>query len=194
MFNKEESNKKKKISIAKIDYQKVGKILLTSSLIIMLSSQSKAEIISCGESKVLYNKRVFDYKMSRNYDERIKDYYQNYQIIIDNIIYPIEKFYIFFNENITNPDFHLVNAESDYTDILNNSMDEYKYDKIVKFRDSTAFIELLNSDAIMIDDKRKLIAIIDKKKAQTIVSNWDGLIHDKVAETDAVENKDMLRR
>ena len=89
MFNKEESNKKKKISIAQIDYQKVGKIFLTSSLIFMLSSQSKEKVISCGESKVLYNERVFNYKMNRNYDELIIYYYQNYQIMIKNIIYQI---------------------------------------------------------------------------------------------------------
>ena len=46
----------------------------------------------------------------------------------------------------------------------------------------------------MIDDRKKIILIKDKEKAQEIINNWDGMIHDKVAETDAVENKDMLRR
>lgn len=193
MFNKEESNKKKRITIGKLDYQKVGKVIITSSLIMMLASPIKKEII-CDNSEVLYLNRVYDYKMTRDYDEKIENYYNNYQIMIDGIVYPIEKFYILLDKDAINPQFHLINVKSELKDIITGSMEKYHYNKIVRLRDTTIFINLLNSDCVIIDNENKLIIIKDKEKAQEIINNWDGMIHDKVAETDAVENKDMLRR
>lgn len=196
MFNKEESNKKRKIEIGKIDGKKVGKIILTSTLILMLAStiNVKSNNIDCGHEKAEYFRRVFEYKTSRTYDEKIMDFYQNYEIMIDNVAYPIEKFYILFDEDALIPQFHLINIKCEYEDILTRSMEKYDYNKVVRLRDTTAFINMLNSDAIKIDYERKLIIIIDNEKALGIINNWDGMIHEEVPETDAVDNKDMVRR
>ena len=196
MFNKEESNKKRKIEIGKIDGKKVGKIILTSSLILMLAStiNVKSNNIGCGHEKAEYFRRVFEYKLSRTYDEKIMDFYQNYEIMIDNVAYPIEKFYILFDEDALIPQFHLINIKCEYEDILTRSMEKYDHNKVVHLRDTTAFINMLNSDAIKIDYERKLIIIIDNEKALGIINNWDGMIHEEVPETDAVDNKDMVRR
>ena len=53
-----------------------------------------------------------------------------------------------------------------------------------------AFIELINSDAVLINNN--LIEIVDKVKTQNILNKWNGFIHSLVKETDAIENKQVL--
>lgn len=150
------------------------------------------KVTNCDYKEDEYRKRVFEYKITKKYDKRIINMYHDYQIMIDDITYPIEKFFILFNQDDNNPMYHLMNIQSKYEDILTNSLDKYCYNKVVRLRDTTAFIDLINSDCIK--NEGKLIKIIDKKKALKIIRNWNGILHDKVAEVDAVENKNMLRR
>ena len=194
MFNKEESNKKKKVGLGKINVKRIGNILLTMTLVTMLSTSVQAETTDCDHGEVEYRQRVYEYSQKKEYDENMVKIYNEYQLCIDGNIYPMDKYYITFVRENDNHNFHLMCVQSEYNDILTNSTDRYEYDSIARFRDTTAFINLLNSDGVIIDDKNGIITIIDKEKALEIVQNWDGMIHDKVSQTDAVENKDLIRR
>ena len=71
------------------------------------------------------------------------------------------------------------------------SKEQYNCFDIIQLRDTTAFIEILNSDASYFDPTNNTIKLIDESKILEIINNWNGMIHDKVPETDAVENKDL---
>ncbi len=192
MFNKEESNNTKKVKLDRKNYKRMGNILLTMTLVLMLAESYQVNSLGNQKEVIDYKRRIYDYQQERQYDINITKIYNEYQINIDGVITPIEKFYILY-DNLCR-ELHLMNVKSEYSDILTNSKEEYQYDNVVKFRDTTAFINLINSDAVIVDDKNKMIIILDKEKANDIVKNWDGQIHDKVAETDAILKKDMFGR
>lgn len=159
----------------------------------MFNNDESVKITDCDLGNGVYYSRLNQYNMMKKYDARLVDIYHNYQIVIDEVVCPIEKFYITFNGDAINKDIHLINVKSKYTDILKNSIDKVDYSDVIVFRDTTAFIKLIESNAVIIDEKEKKITIIDKEKADIIVKNWDGMIHDKVLETDAVEEKNKNR-
>ncbi len=181
------------ITVSESKLKKIGSFVLTASLIVSLSIPAKGDTI-CNPGKVEYYQRLYEYSQEKTYDEKLIEIYNNGIINIDGEEYPLRKFYITINTKVDGYDLHLMNIKSDYSDILTNSLDSYDYDRIVKFRDTTAFIELINSDCVLTDYERNIITIIDKEKALEIVKNWDGMIHNKVAETDAVFNKQIVKR
>lgn len=193
MFNKEESNKIKRVELGKTNFKKIGNFLMTMTLLLSLSASVKEKTVIHYRGEIEYRQRVYEYSQEQKYDENITKIYREYQLNIDGVVSPLEKFYILYTRNVDG-NFHLINTMSEYTDILTKSMDKNDYSNVVRFRDTTAFINLIGSDSVIIDDNNKTITIVDKEKAIEIIQNWDGMIHDKVAETDAVENKDLLRR
>lgn len=192
MFNKEKSNENKKISVSMTSYKKIGCFLLTTVLTTLLASQVQAEVISCGGDKAEYLKKVADYTINNQYEKEFSELYEKSQIRIDGKLYSIDDFVITFSDTSEEHDFHLRCTSTDYTDILLGKKDNYKFNRIVYLKDTTAFVELINSDSVLIEDN--IITIIDIDKANSFIKNWDGFIHDKVAKTDAVANKDLMRR
>ena len=140
-----------------------------------------------------YYDRVRQYNHEREYDDKIKKLYFDSKVKIDGVLYPIDMFYITFKYETDNHNFHLMNIKSEYNDILINSMESYDFDGIVPFRNTTAFINLINSGFVTIDYDKNIITINNKEKVLEIINNWDGMIHNKVAETDAINNKDFLK-
>lgn len=153
----------------------------------MFNNDKNIKITNCDTEVWEYYDRVYQYSISRKYDNRIVDIYDNYQIIVDDITHPIKSFYVTFNSNSIDKDLHLISVKNECTDILTKEIEKHNYNDIVAFRDTTAFIKLIDSDAVIVNDKEKAITISDKEKANMIIKNWDGMLHDKVAETDAVE-------
>ena len=192
MFNKEKSNERKKVSVLSQNYKRAGIILLSSSLAMAFSSSANAEHTDCDHGQVEYYRRVYYYGQERQYDRGVKRLYEEGSIRLNGELLPIKKFFLTYKSNGDNRGYHLISVLNDYTDILLKSNDKYDYDKVVRFRDTTAFINLINSDAVIINGTE--ITIIDIDKAILIIEHWDGLIHDEVVETDAVGNKDLLRR
>lgn len=193
MFDKEESNKIKKVELGKTNFKRIGNLLITMTLLLSLTTTSKEETTICNNYEVEYHQRVYEYGREQKYDEDISRIYHEYQLNIDGVVSPLEYFYILYTRNVDG-NFHLINVTSEYTDILTKGMDKYDYSNVVRLRDTTAFIALIGSDSVIIDDNNKTIIIVDKEKAMEIIQSWDGMIHDKVAETDAVKDKDLLRR
>lgn len=198
MFNKEESNRTKKVSVANLNCKKIGKILLTLSLILMLSNSVNAEesliveTTDCDDSKLHYFDRVFKYSQEKKYDQKMVDLYKNSTVVISGVSYPIDKLYLLFDTEKEGYNIHLISVLNGKNDILTGSEEE-KYNRIAILKDTTAFINLINSDCVSIDDKKRIITITDNNKAYEIIRSWDGLIHNLVPETDAVEDKDILR-
>ena len=51
MFNKEESNKNKRIQLGKLNIKKIGNLLLTMTLVTMLNNSVKAEVTDCNHGE-----------------------------------------------------------------------------------------------------------------------------------------------
>ena len=195
MFNKEESNKIRKVEIKNPkNLKKIGYLLLTPSFSLSTSNVKKEDPFMENhfkhEKKIIeYLSRVKKYSKTKEYDKKIVSLYKNGGIIVDKKRYPIEMFYITYTSGLREG-FHLICIGNDDTDILLGSREKYPYDNIVKLVDTTAFIDLIKSEYVKIIDTS--IEIIDKNKIKETIDKWDGYIHDKVPETDAVDNKDRL--
>jgi hypothetical protein len=195
-------NKIANIKVDKSKVAKIGSFILTTMLIISFvdgtyekNTNNEVTTIGCEPKAVEYYDRLYELKKnSSKYDDVIVDLYNKGQLSINGVSYPLDKYFITINFNSEGNEYHLTSTKSDYNDILTSSLEKYEYKRIVRFRDTTAFIELINSDCVLIDYERNIITIIDVNKALEIVNNWDGTIHDKVPETDAVENKEFIRR
>ncbi len=199
MFNKEESNSSKKVEVKeKKNLRKIGYLLVATSLMLSLSQTNvKADTNDTSfndyeEAKYKYHERVYEYGKTRTYDELITKLYDKGLVVIDGVTYNLKDFFILYNIDDKEIKFHLICYESDYEDILTGSMEKYDSNAITILKDTTAFIELINSDAVEINDN--VITIKDKVKAKEIIDNWDGYLHDKVPVTDAVESKYRLGR
>ena len=174
--------------------KKIGSFVLTTALIVTLSTPVKGETTICHPGAHEYHQRIYEYRQDKEYNESVESLYNDSQLSIDGELYPIEKFFITISTKEDGYELHLMNIKSEYNDILIGSKDKFPYDNVIRFRDTTAFIELINSDCVLIDYEKNIITIIDKEKAIDIINKWDGMIHDKVPETDAVYDKEFLRR
>ena len=190
----EQKERVNNLKVNESTFKKISSFILTTTLILSLNTPVKGEVTNCNTGAYEYHQRIYEYQKDRQYDENLIRLYKDGELCIDGESYPISKFFITITTTPNGYELHLMNVRSDYNDILTNSLEVYNYDNIIKFRDTTAFIELINSDCVLIDYEKNIITIIDKEKALEIINNWDGMIHNKVPETDAVENKSFIKR
>ncbi len=196
MFNKEESMKDRKVKLnSKSVSKRIKHLLLTTSFLVMLGSTvdtRAADIISCGSERIKYFERRDEYYMTHKYDQKIVDLYDSGTIIIDGNVYSLDNFYIKFNTKKEDFDLHLICIGSGYTDILTKSTEKYEHNGVAKFIDTTAFIELIESECVLINDN--CITVLDKESFLNMIKNWDGKLHDKTSDTEAISNKVKMER
>ena len=138
-----------------------------------------------------YHLRMFKNMEEKQYDKTLVNLYNNGKIVFEDKTYEIYDFYIKYNYLNGTFEKHLICSKEDYSDILLKTKENYNCRGIIQLRNTTAFIDILNSNASYFDSKNNSIKLIDEDKILEIINNWDGMIHDKVPETDAIENKDL---
>ena len=131
-------------------------------------------------NKIQYINKKNELSLKKEYDINITNLYTNGKIIINNITNYINDYYIIYNDNEKN--YNLIN-------INDNIKKDIKYNKAIKFKDSTAFIELINNGIINDDNA----IIINQEILNNIINKWDEKIHNKTIETDAIINKNILK-
>ena len=182
----EKNNNVKKVDYSTNKFYKVGDVLITQSFGIVLeeyhNNKKIDDEIKYQDQITSYNKRKYENNIRKNYNPKIVNLYENGSLIINNKEYLIKEFYIVFDENNK---FSLMCTNQSYE---NN---ESKYTKAVKFKDTTAFINLINSDNVLIRDNR--IIINDINVLNNIVNKWDGYLHSETKETDSIINKIMIK-
>ena len=196
MFNKEESSKYIKGILNKnILFNKIGTDLVTSSNISLSKLEKKNKDfldshVKYEGQKIAYFNKVFEYQ-KKEYDEKIVDMYNNGIVEIDGVEYPLNDFFIKYNLG-NKVELHLVCTGNEYTDMLTNSKKSYEYSGMIKFKDTTSFIDLLSSNAVLIINNK--IVINNKDEVLKIINNWNGIIHSLVPKTDAIMNKQVFLR
>ena len=180
----EKNNNVKKVDYSTNEFYKIGDILITPSFGKVLEEYHNSKKIddemNYQDNITSYNKRKYENNLKKNYNPKIVNLYENGSLIINNKEYLIKEFYIVYDEK----KYHLMCTNPSYEN------KEYEYKKAVKFKDTTAFINLINSDKIILRDNR--IIINDINVLDTIVSKWDGYLHSETKETDAIINKKMI--
>lgn len=190
MFNKDESNNATTIEIKnEINFKKFHSFLISSTFILMLKYQIEKDLMNQQmefedkKTAYIYRKRYCSTK--KQYNEKINSLYHHGKLIINQKEKNLKDFFITYHTQKKDNAIKLINIQEDK---INTS----DYNGIIKFIDTTAFIELINNKNTIIKNNTILVENIDIIK--NIVSHWDGLIHDKTCETDAVRDKRILRR
>lgn len=166
--------------------KKKNKIPTNSSLPI----KEYLEMMDYNKRKTLYIKRKHNYSVSRNYDKKIVYLYKNGKLIIDKVTYPLDSLYITYNLQKNDYDLHLISTNSKIMDLLTKE-ENFSYDGVVKFIDTTAFIAFINTlDKI----KSNNILVKDKENLGKIIKNWDGDLHQETSQTEAIKIKNVLKR
>lgn len=199
MFKKEESSKVAKVAInKKLNLKKIGAYLITLTLLNMYAIPAKADDslknhFDFENSKMSYYDRLEKLSKEGSYNQNITNLYHYGQLLIDQQLYPIDKFYVAYKQVNEGYEFHLMCIGSGYKDILNKSLEDYDFDGVIKLRDTTVFIELIEHPDMVIDYANNII-VVKNDILQDMITNWDGMIHDRVSDTDAIEHKDILNR
>jgi len=186
MFNKKINNDNKKISIKHSALYKHENILLTETVAVMMSNyfnnKSLQDKMEYQDNITSYINRKYEYGIKKQYNPIIVNLCEDGKIVINNDEYNLKDFFIVYNdhENI----FHLKCIDEKY------NSDRYQYNKAVKFIDTTAFINLINSGKPISNNK---IILKDKNELENIINKWDGYLHSETKETEAVINKKMIK-
>ena len=162
--------------IKKIDFQsnklyKRNDLLFTDSFLLLLNNKELNKELEEKEEYqdniTSYINRKYENSIKKEYNPKIVNLYSDGIIIINNQEYLLKDFFIVF---------------SDYPN------DNYDYNHSIKFIDTTAFINLINSSNV-INNK---IIVNDINLLNNIVSTWDGYLHSVVIETDSIINKKVV--
>ena len=185
MFDKEKNSKAVNIEINNIRlYKRYNNILITPFFMLMLNNfyedKKMDEHLGYDFRVTNYNIKCFERTKKKQYNSIIVNLYKNGKIVIDNNSYMLKDFYIVYKNN--KKKFYLICVDNNY------SNDKIDYDKAVKLIDTTAFINLINNNEI----KDNSIVLKNNDELLNVVNSWDGLLHEKVAETDVILNKNMI--
>ena len=184
MFNKE-NNEIKKIELNnKRFYKQYNNISITPFFIVLLNNyyeeKNMQEHIDFDNKVTNYINNCFQKSIKKQYNNIIINLYKNGNIKLDDREYKLKDFYIVYKEN--NKDFNIICTNYNYKN------DNVDYDRSVKLIDTTAFIELIKISNI----KNNTIILKDSNDLLNTIHKWDGYLHDKVWETDAIFKKDMI--
>ena len=139
-----------------------------------------------------YHKRIAKYRKEKNYDSTFCNLYYKGKIIFDNKEYEIYDFYLTYNFIEDDSKVRLVCSKENYSDILLKETNKYNYKSIIQLRETSIFTKMIEENVATINDNK--LTIVDKDKLLFLVNNWDGMVHDKVPETDAIENKNCFKK
>ena len=198
MFNKELSRKNKKAKIINVNFEKIGKYFLTSTLIVSLANfVSAAETSEIKETTVWeenmykYHQRLFNDK--NEYDEQITNLYHEGILKFSNKEINIKSLFLVYGKKDAVFKGYLVDTKQGFFDVLTG--EDIVFDRIgaVRFCDTTCFINLINNDNIVqIMDNN--IIVLDINGFQKILDSWDGYIHEEVKETKNSFTKQIYKR
>lgn len=184
MFEKNNNNIKKVDFQIDVLYQNKD-VLLSHSLVEIMNNKyydkEWEEKMDYQNNKIIYLNQASINNMRKEYNPKITNLYYNGKIVIDNTEYELKDFFIVFDAELNNYHIKCINK--------NFKNEEINYNKAVKFIDTTAFINLLNSNEI----KDNKIIIPDNNTLNNTINNWDGYLHSEVKETDAIINKKMIK-
>ena len=187
----------KKIKEIKLQYTSLFNIdnnsKITPSLAIMINNyldQKKMNEHNDFEyRKIIYLHNMKEHSLKKQYNNLIVDLYQNGKIVINNEECDLKNLYILFEQNSKN--YFLTYSKSLYTDFIRKSFKAYPYDTAIKFIDSTIFIALINEPSININNNT--IVVDNNKLLLDLIANWDGLLHNKIWNTESISNKKILK-
>lgn len=174
--------------IKKIDFQsnklyKRNDLLFTDSFLLLLNNKELNKELEEKEEYqdniTSYINRKYENSIKKEYNPKIVNLYSDGIIIINNQEYLLKDFFIVFSDK---NDFRIKCIDKDYPN------DNYDYNHSIKFIDTTAFINLINSSNV-INNK---IIVNDINLLNNIVSKWDGYLHSEVIETDSIINKKVV--
>ena len=185
MFNKEASKNVKKVELINNNfYKQYNSISITPFFVTMINSyyedKSMQEHLDFDERTKNYVDKVFTLKIKKQYNKLVTDLYHKGKIKIGNLEYNLKDFYIVFQKG--SKDFHLMCIDNN---LENNSM---KYNKAIKFIDTTAFIKLISASSV----NENTIILNNDNDLINVVRNWDGLLHSETSETEAINNKIVI--
>jgi len=126
-----------------------------------------------------YINQKFENSMKKDYNPVIVNLYKKGIIVIKKEEYQLRDFFIVFDSILNNYELKCINPQFKNKKI--------NYDRAIRFIDTTAFINLINSSKI-VDNK---IIVDNEIILNNIINNWDGNIHNEVLETDSIINKKM---
>ena len=186
MFNKGNDTNIKKIEWNKKNfYKQYDNIFITPFFAIMINKyyedKKMEEHLDFDERVKSYIDKNFLYGVKKQYNNAFTNLYHNGKIIINNQEFQLKNFYIVYKENQNN--FHLLCTDPKYQN------KNIEYNHAVKLIDTTAFIALIKNNNI----NNNTIIIDNNLELDSIIHNWNGLLHDQVSETDAINNKEMIR-
>ena len=166
-------------------------LVVSPSFIILINNYIQNKLLQehndFDNNRIQYLNQKRECSIKKQYNEIIVNLYKDGYIVINNKKYLLKNLYILFN--IKERNYHLIDINSEYKDIITESNDDYSYNKSVKFIDTTILTNLIknslvNQNVITIDDNNILLDYINK---------WDGYLHDEIWITDAIKNKNMLK-
>lgn len=180
--NKEEI---KKVTVQSEKFYKDKDIILTNSFIEMMNYNHQNKELKEKEEYQLnitnYINKKQENSIKKRYDSKIVNLYHSGKLVIDNNEYQLKDFFIVFNDKLNN--FHIKCIDTKFKN------EEIEYNRAVKFIDTTAFINLVETN----DYKDNKIIISDLNTLNNVVSKWDGYLHDRTLETDSVINKKIIK-
>ena len=199
MFKKENNiNIVKCIFKNKSKYYKYNDYLLSETFLYLVSMQNEKRVVEeqniFESNKKEYFNRKHEYDVMRSYNQNIVNLYYNGQIMLNNKLYRLSNFYIKYNSKKDDYDLHLMCVDSNYTDILTKSLDNYEYDGVIKFIDSKVFIDLIKNKNVQVDYEKNIVYVNDERIISHLLDNWDGTLHELTSTTDAIKNRPILKR
>lgn len=197
MFDKEESKKFVSAKINNINLKKVGKYLLTTTAIVLLSKPI-LNFDNSLDKTTIWEKNMYKYVQkvyndNSNYDPLITELFHNGIFVYNNKNISIES--LFLTYGLENNEFktYLIDTKQGYFDLLTGNSIEFERMGALRLRDTTAFIRLLNdNETIQIVDNN--LIVLNVTKIQDIIDSWDGYIHDEVKETNNAFKKIIVDR
>ncbi len=127
-----------------------------------------------------YINQKHENNIKKDYNPKIVNLYKDGILVINKEEYKLKDFFIVFSSILNN--FHLKCIDKKF------NSEDINYNRAVRFIDTTAFINLINSSDIK--DNRIVLDNIDS--LNDIVNKWDGYLHGEVLETDSIKNKKMI--
>jgi len=206
VFNREKSGKNKTIHMKnKIKLTRITAFFLaTASLIALLISKNiekNEEAIRRANEMTLadidYSRQQYEYwkrvieLSSLEYDQKIVKLYNGFVSYKGNKK-SVNDFYIVYKLEEGKLKCILVNTKDGYKNFFDDSEINFERDGIIKLKDTTYFIELINSEYVLVEGDT-LILMEDKlSMIQKLLNNWDGYLHDQTKETKALTKRKVL--
>ena len=179
MFDKDSCNKNV-YGIIKSNPIKEIDNFVVSNIFLKIDDETASE-----RNKYLYEQKVSENKKEKNYDKKICDLYLNGKFPLNGTTYSIGNIYVAYGVKDTKNIIYLVCPKIGNYDFLNKKTYELENTNLVRFVDTTLFIEMINSKLLLYNDEN-IISFDDKRidELNNVINNWDFKTHKLVPELD----------